>query len=53
MICVKLEEEEDMAIFKKQRIDGEALTEATKEDLQRYGLPGGLVLRIAKRVPRE
>jgi len=27
--------------------------EATKEDLERYGLPGGLVLKIMKRIPKE
>ena len=41
-------EEEDIAIFKKHRISGEALMEASKEDLERYGLPGGVVKRIPK-----
>jgi len=49
---VKLEEEE-IAIFKKQKITGEALVEATKEDLERYGLPGGVVLTVMRRIPKE
>ena len=46
-------EEEDIAIFKKQRIDGDALLDISKEDLERYGLPGGLATKILKRIPKE
>jgi len=46
-------EEEDIAIFKKQRISGEALLELSRVDLERYGLPGGLAATIFKRVPKE
>ena len=49
---VKLEEE-DVALFKKQRISGEALLELSRVDLERYGLPGGLVATICKRIPKE
>jgi len=49
---VKLDDKEQN-IFREQKIDGEALLEATKGDLERYGLPGGLVLKIARRVPKE
>jgi len=46
-------EEEDIAIFKKQRIDGETLIYATRDDLITFGLPGGVVLKIMMRVPKE
>ena len=46
-------EEEDIAIFKKQRIDGEALAALSQEALERYGLPGGLAAKIMKRIPKE
>jgi len=46
-------EEEDVAIFKKQRINGEALAVLSQEALERYGLPGGLVALIMKRIPKE
>jgi len=49
---VKLEEE-DVALFKKQRISGEALLELSRVDLERYGLPGGLAATIFKRIPKE
>ena len=49
---VKLEEE-DIAIFKKQRITGAALVLLSQEALERYGLPGGLAVKILKRIPKE
>ena len=49
---VKLEEE-DIAIFKKQRITGAALVLLSQEDLERYGLPGGVVALIRNAIPKE
>ena len=46
-------EEEEIAIFKKQKIDGEALLEWTREDLERAGFPMGLATKILKRIPKE
>ena len=46
-------DDKEKGIFREQKIDGEALIEATKEDLIGFGIPGGLVLKILKRVPKE
>jgi len=46
-------EEEEIAIFKKQKIDGEALLDISKEDLERAGFPMGLATKILKRIPKE
>jgi len=46
-------EEEDIAIFKKQRIDGEALAALSQEALERAGFPMGLAAKIMMRVPKE
>jgi len=49
---VKLDHQQQ-AIFRQQEIDGEALLDISKEDLERYGLPGGLATKILKRIPKE
>jgi len=49
---VKLDDKEK-GIFREQKIDGEALLDISKEDLERYGLPGGLATKILKRIPKE
>ena len=46
-------EEEEIAIFKKQRIDGEALLELSRDDLVQVGFPMGLAATIFKRIPKE
>lgn len=46
-------DEDDIAIFKKQKIDGETLLESTKEELIGLGIPFGLAGKILKRTPRE
>jgi len=46
-------EEEDIAIFKKQRFDGEALLELSRDDLVQVGFPMGLATKILKRIPKE
>jgi len=45
-------EEEDIAIFKKQRVNGEVLLEWTKVDLETC-FPKGVVTMILKRIPEE
>ena len=40
-------------IFRQQEIDGEALTGLTQEALERYGLPGGVAVKILRRIPKE
>jgi len=46
-------EEEDIAILKKQRINGEALIDSSKEDLVGVGIPLGVATMILRRVPKE
>ena len=47
-------EVEEIAIFREHKIDGEALIEATKDDLIGFGIPGGgVVLKIMKRIPNQ
>jgi len=40
------------AIFRDQEIDGEGLLAMTKEDLERYGVPGGVVVKVMLRIPQ-
>jgi len=47
---VKLDDREQ-GILREQKIDGEALLAATKEDLERVGLPSGVVLKIFRVIP--
>lgn len=46
-------EEGDLHIFERERLDGEALNDTSKADLERYGLPGGLATKIMKKVPHS
>ena len=47
-------DDKEKGIFREQKIDGEALIEATKEDLIGFGIPGGgVVLKIMKRIPNQ
>jgi len=48
---VKLEEEE-IAIFKKQKITGEALIDSSVEELVSLGIPLGVAKMILKRIPK-
>jgi len=48
---VKLEEEE-IAIFKKQKITGEALIDSSVEELVSVGIPLGVAKMILKRIPK-
>jgi len=47
---VKLDDREQR-ILRDQKIDGEALLAARKEDLERVGLPSGVVLKIFRVIP--
>jgi len=46
-------DDQKQTIFKQQEIDGEVLLDWTREDLEKYGLPGGLATKILKRIPKE
>jgi len=46
-------DDQKQTIFRQQEIDGEALLDISKEDLERYGFPGGLATKILKRIPKE
>ena len=46
-------DDQKQTIFRQQEIDGEALLDVSKEDLERYGFPGGLATKILKRIPKE
>ena len=39
-------------ILREQEINGDALTVLTQEDLERQGIPAGVVAQLLKRVPR-
>ena len=47
---VKLDDREQ-GILRDQKIDGEALLSARKDDLERAGIPTGVVLRIFRVIP--
>jgi len=46
-------DDQKQAIFRQQEIDGEALLDISKEDLERAGFPMGLATKIMKRIPKE
>ena len=49
---VKLDNQKQ-TIFREQEIDGEALLDISKEDLERAGFPMGLAATLFKRIPKE
>ena len=49
---VKLEEEE-IAIFKKQKITGEAMIDSSIEELASVGIPLGVAKMVLRRIPKE
>ena len=43
---------DEQTIFRRQKIDGESLLGMTREDLERYGVAGGLTVKIMNRIPK-
>ena len=48
---VKLDADEQ-AIFKKQKINGEALSDMTQEMLRAEGIPAGVATILLRRIPK-
>ena len=43
---------DEQAIFRKNKIDGDGLTELKIVDLERNGIPSGVAAKIMKKIPQ-